>query len=118
MTDALTETIDLLTLSPDDDGETWIGVPPAWFGEYVFGGIVVAQAIVAATRDAPVGRRLHSLHAYFLRPVISSERMSFRVGSLRDGRTFTTRPRQRDAVGQAGARHAVLVHLRRRWIRL
>src|SRR5687767_15161743 len=72
VTDALTETIDLLTLSPEDDGETWAGVPPAWFGEYVFGGVVVAQAIAAATRDAPAGRRLHSLHAYFLRPVLSS----------------------------------------------
>jgi acyl-CoA thioesterase-2 len=91
VTEALTETIDLLTLSSEDDGETWAGVPPAWFGEYVFGGVVVAQAIAAATRDAPAGRRLHSLHAYFLRPVVSSDRVSFRVDSLRDGRAFTTR---------------------------
>jgi acyl-CoA thioesterase II len=89
--EALAETIQLLTLAPGDDGETWVGESPAWFGDYVFGGFVIAQAIVAATRDAPVGRRLHSLHAYFLRPVIASERMSFRVDALREGRTFTTR---------------------------
>ena len=91
MNAALTETIDLLTLSPVGDGETWVGESPAWFGDYVFGGFVIAQAIVAATRDAPPGWRLHSLHAYFLRPVASATPISFRVGTRRAGRTLTNR---------------------------
>ena len=33
----------------------------------VFGGQVLGQAVVAATRTVETGRELHSLHAYFLR---------------------------------------------------
>jgi acyl-CoA thioesterase-2 len=72
------------------DGE-WTGHPPAWFGEYLFGGFVIAQAIVAATRDAPDGRRLHSMHAYFLRPVRTGAVVHYEVHTLREGRSVTTR---------------------------
>jgi acyl-CoA thioesterase II len=87
---ALAETIDFLTVRPDGFG-TWVGDPPDWFGEYLFGGFALAQAIVAATRDAPAGRRVHSLHAYFLRPITSTGPISYRIGTLREGRSFTTR---------------------------
>src|ERR1043166_5413830 len=33
-----------------------------------FGGLVAGQALVAAGRTVPDDRRVHSLHAYFLRP--------------------------------------------------
>jgi acyl-CoA thioesterase-2 len=89
LTAAVAETIEFLTVRPDGDG--WIGDAPDWFGEYLFGGFVIAQAIVAATRDAPEGRRVHSMHAYFLRPVTSKGPISYRVRTLREGRTFTTR---------------------------
>ncbi len=49
------------------------------------------QAIIAATRDAPEGRRLHSLHAYFLRPVNALRQVTYRVRALREGRTFAAR---------------------------
>jgi acyl-CoA thioesterase II len=91
VTTELAETIDLLTLAPAADGETWVGESPEWFGDYVFGGFVIAQAIVAATRDTPPGWRLHSLHAYFLRPVASASPISFRVDTRRAGRTLTNR---------------------------
>jgi acyl-CoA thioesterase-2 len=87
---ALAETIAFLTLRPDGDGG-WAGDAPDWFGEYLFGGFVIAQAIAAATRDAPEGRRLHSLHAYFLRPVTSKGPLAYRIHTLREGRSFTTR---------------------------
>ena len=87
---ALAETIDFLTLRPDGAGG-WSGDAPDWFGEYLFGGFVIAQAIAAATRDAPDGRRLHSLHAYFLRPVTAKAPLAYRVHTLREGRSFTTR---------------------------
>ena len=86
----LAETIDFLTIRRDGD-DKWVGDAPDWFGEYLFGGFVIAQAIVAATRDAPDGRRLHSMHAYFLRPITSTGPISYGVRTLREGRTFTTR---------------------------
>jgi acyl-CoA thioesterase-2 len=87
---ALAETIAFLTLRPDGNGG-WTGDAPEWFGEYLFGGFVIAQAIAAATRDAPEGRRLHSLHAYFLRPVTTKGPLAYRIHTLREGRSFTTR---------------------------
>ena len=89
--DAVAETLELLTVRRDDEEDTWIGETPGWFGDYLFGGFVVAQAIVAATRGAPADRRIHSLHAYFLRPVAAERQVSYRLRSIRDGRSFTTR---------------------------
>jgi len=90
----LAETLEFLTVRPADEqdrqGDVWVGDAPEWFGEYVFGGFVVAQAIVAATRNAPERRRLHSLHAYFLRPVLAAKEITYHVRVLREGRTFTT----------------------------
>lgn len=83
------EMIEFLTVRPEDDG--WVGDAPTWFGEYVFGGFVIAQAVHAATRTAPEGRRIHSLHAYFLRPVLGGQPVSYRIATLREGRTFATR---------------------------
>jgi len=89
---ALQEMLAFLTVRPDGDrAGGWIGDAPEWFGDYLFGGFVIAQAIVAATRDAPEGRRLHSLHAYFLRPVFAGKPISYRVRPIREGRAFTSR---------------------------
>ncbi|MEJ5915232.1 acyl-CoA thioesterase [Pseudokineococcus sp. 1T1Z-3] len=73
----------------------------------VFGGQVLAQSVVAASRtiadatalegaddDAlagPESRPLHSLHGYFLRPGDSSAPITFAVERLRDGRSFSAR---------------------------
>jgi acyl-CoA thioesterase-2 len=85
------ETLELLAVrSGDHDGE-WVGDAPDWFGDYLFGGFVIAQATAAATQDAPEGRRLHSLHAYFLRPVLSAHPIEYRVQPIREGRSFTSR---------------------------
>jgi len=85
----IAETLEFLRVRPDGDG--WIGDAPSWFGDQLFGGFVIAQAIVAATRAAPEGRRMHSLHAYFLRPVVAATPILYRVTTLREGRTFATR---------------------------
>lgn len=87
----LAETLDFLRVRPGGTDGEWVADAPAWFGDYLFGGFVIAQAIVAATRDAPEGRRLHSLHAYFLRPVTAGKPVSYAVRSVREGRSFTTR---------------------------
>jgi acyl-CoA thioesterase-2 len=85
----LAETIAFLCVRREGDG--WAGDTPDWFGERLFGGFVVGQAVHAATRDTPEGLRIHSLHAYFLRPVFAGRTVSYRVTPIRAGRTFTVR---------------------------
>jgi acyl-CoA thioesterase-2 len=88
----LADTLEFLSVRPEGEGaDAWVGNAPDWFGDHLFGGFVIAQAIVAATRNAPEGRRLHSMHAYFLRPVAAAKLISYRVRPLREGRAFTTR---------------------------
>ena len=89
---AVAETLEFLTVRPHGDtGDRWVGDAPAWFGDVLFGGFVIAQAIIAATRNAPHGRRLHSLHAYFLRPVVAASSIDYVVRPIREGRSFTSR---------------------------
>ncbi|ROP45900.1 acyl-CoA thioesterase-2 [Pseudokineococcus lusitanus] len=75
----------------------------------VFGGQVLAQAVVAATRTVGDGRAgapapgdppppaagtarpIHSMHGYFLRAGDSRLPITFAVERLRDGRSFTAR---------------------------
>ena len=59
-------------------------------GRHVFGGQVLGQAIVAASRTVK-DRALHSIHGYFLRPGDSEIPILFDVDRIRDGRSFTTR---------------------------
>jgi acyl-CoA thioesterase-2 len=56
----------------------------------VFGGQVIAQALVAANRTVD-GRIAHSLHAYFILPGDPSIPIIYDVERTRDGRSFTTR---------------------------
>src|SRR3954468_24218669 len=84
--DALVELLDLEAievnlfrgLSPDEDRQR------------VFGGQVAGQALVAAGRTVDHGR-VHSLHAYFLRPGDPLVPIVYDVDRIRDGRSFTTR---------------------------
>lgn len=57
----------------------------------LFGGQVLAQALVAATSTTPEDRQCHSLHAYFLRPGDTRVPVVYRVERIRDGKSFTTR---------------------------
>ena len=67
------------------------GVSPAESPTRVFGGQVAGQALIAAGRTVPVERRVHSLHAYFIRPGDPSIPIVYEVDRIRDGRSFTTR---------------------------
>ncbi|GAA4618895.1 acyl-CoA thioesterase II [Saccharopolyspora hordei] len=67
------------------------GVSPATSPVRVFGGQVAGQALVAAGRTVPPERRVHSLHAYFIRPGDPSIPIVYEVDRTRDGRSFTTR---------------------------
>lgn len=58
----------------------------------IYGGQVIAQAILAAGATIETeGRRLHSLHAYFLRGGDPEMPLEFQVNRLRDGRSFSSR---------------------------
>ena len=57
----------------------------------VFGGQVLAQALVAAGRTVDAEIPVHSLHAYFLRPGDPETPIVFDVDRIRDGRSFITR---------------------------
>ncbi len=60
----------------------------AW--KRVYGGQVLAQALIAASRTVSA-RDPHSLHAYFLLGGDPREPILFEVERMRDGRSFTTR---------------------------
>ncbi|MFT0890961.1 acyl-CoA thioesterase II [Pseudochelatococcus sp. G4_1912] len=57
----------------------------------VFGGQVIGQALVAATRTVPAERSVHSLHCYFVRPGDPTVPIVYEVKHIRDGGSFTTR---------------------------
>ncbi|MEM7079527.1 MAG: acyl-CoA thioesterase II [Pseudomonadota bacterium] len=59
--------------------------------EHVFGGQVLAQALVAAYRTVDAPHNLHSMHAYFLRAGDWQKPILYEVDRIRDGRSFTTR---------------------------
>ncbi len=69
------------------------GVSPDEERQRVFGGQVAGQALVAAGRtvDPALGARVHSLHAYFLRPGDTKVPIIYEVDRSRDGRSFITR---------------------------
>ncbi|MFM9859952.1 acyl-CoA thioesterase II [Pseudoxanthobacter sp. M-2] len=66
------------------------GVSPKDNWQRVFGGQVIGQALVAATRTVD-GRQAHSLHGYFLRPGDPKVPIVYEVDRIRDGGSFTTR---------------------------
>ena len=57
----------------------------------IFGGQVIAQALVAAARTVDPGKTAHSLHAYFLRGGDEAKPLHFRVHRDFDGRSFANR---------------------------
>jgi len=67
------------------------GFNPADLSQRVFGGQVLAQALVATSRTAPPGRACHSLHAYFLRPGDPAIPILYKVDRSRDGGSFSVR---------------------------
>ena len=84
--ETLLSILDLETL----ENNLFRGSSPEAGWRRIFGGQVIAQALVAAARTVE-GRSVHSLHAYFMRPGDPSVPIIYAVDRLRDGRSFTTR---------------------------
>ncbi|MDG2520151.1 acyl-CoA thioesterase II [Caulobacter segnis] len=66
------------------------GVSPDDGFPRIFGGLVIAQALLAAYETVPE-RICHSLHAYFIRPGDVKIPVVYEVDFARDGGSFTTR---------------------------
>lgn len=73
----------------------------------VYGGQVIGQALVAASRTVDADRPAHSLHGYFLRAGDTSIPILYKVDRLRDGRSFTTR--RVDAIQQGKTIFSMLI---------
>ena len=59
-------------------------------GQRIFGGQVIAQALIASSRTLD-GYKMHSCHAYFLRPGDNNKPVLLDVERVRDGRSFAMR---------------------------
>jgi acyl-CoA thioesterase-2 len=86
---AVAELLKILDLEPLEVN-LFRGRSPQTGWQRVFGGQVVGQALVAATRTVE-GRSPHSLHGYFMRPGDPSTPIIYEVERIRDGRSFVTR---------------------------
>ncbi|UHS57769.1 acyl-CoA thioesterase II [Agrobacterium vaccinii] len=67
------------------------GTSPQVGWQRVFGGQVIAQALMAAQRTVAEDRFVHSLHAYFMRPGDPKVPIIYQVDRIRDGASFATR---------------------------
>ena len=90
MPQSVTELIDLLDLEEIEVGLYRARQPRSRL-QRVFGGQVLAQALVAATRTVPEDRAVHSLHAYFLVGGRPDMPIVYDVEAVRDGGSFSSR---------------------------
>ncbi|MEZ5559464.1 MAG: acyl-CoA thioesterase II [Pseudomonadales bacterium] len=91
MTEAtVTDLINLLDLEEIEKNH-YRATSPSEGWQRVYGGQVLGQALVAASRTVPAEREAHSLHGYFLRAGDTTVPILYKVDRIRDGRSFTTR---------------------------
>lgn len=82
----------LQTLNPEALGEgSFIGQNTHPGGSRVYGGQVLAQVLRAAAATVDADRRVHSQHAYFLRPGNPQQPIGLEVETARDGGSFSSR---------------------------
>jgi acyl-CoA thioesterase-2 len=86
MHQALGQLLDVLDLE-QIDAHAYRGVSPGLDRDHLFGGQVLAQALVASHRSSR-GDPAHSLHAYFLRRGTPREPIRYEVERLRASRAF------------------------------
>jgi acyl-CoA thioesterase-2 len=89
MSEAVQSLLEILDLEPLEVN-LFRGLSPQSGWQRVFGGQVIGQALVAATRTVEA-RPVHSLHGYFMLPGDPKLPIVYEVDRLRDGKSFTTR---------------------------
>jgi acyl-CoA thioesterase II len=90
MTTPMQEVLALLDLEKIEEN-IFRGLSPAGRLQRVFGGQVLGQALVAATRTVDESRPCNSFHAYFLRAGDPRVPILYEVDRSRDGGSFTSR---------------------------
>lgn len=90
MTYSVTDLVELLELEPLEYN-IYRGRNRDIGSGRIFGGQVLAQALVAARRTVEKERAAHSLHGYFILPGDLERPVVYFVDRLRDGRSYTTR---------------------------
>ncbi|MGO1249918.1 acyl-CoA thioesterase [Psychrobacter sp.] len=85
--DELLATVSLTEVTPD----VFEGQSHDYVGSRIFGGQVLAQAIMAAAHTLEKDKPCHSLHGYFLRGGDIRQPVIYRVRRLRDGRSLSAR---------------------------
>lgn len=96
----MTKPSDMSPQAINDDWVRQVNVRPTDYDNFrgdvdqqegrLFGGLVLAQSVVAAGRTTSFGD-IHSLHAYFLRAGQPKEPIDYGVERIREGRNFLTR---------------------------
>ena len=84
-----TDLLDILQLETIEEN-IFRGRSPQVGWQRVFGGLVISQALVAASQTV-TDRPPHSLHGYFMLPGDPATPIIYEVERLRDGRSFATR---------------------------
>jgi acyl-CoA thioesterase len=107
--DPISELLDVLDLKERDD-KGFVGLGSGHSGYGLYGGHQIAQSIVAAYRSVGPERRLHSVHALFLRGGDGIQKIDYDVETIRDGRTFC----QRRVTGSHLRSHCFISHSRSR----
>lgn len=83
----LAEILDLSSHGAD----VMVGSGPTYPWGALYGGQIVAQALMAAGRTVEEEKLPHSLRAYFIRRGEQAEPVRYEVERLRNGRSFSTR---------------------------
>lgn len=87
LVDELLDTVALVEVSPD----VFEGKSHDYVGARIFGGQVLAQAMMAAAHTLDIDKPCHSLHGYFLRGGDITQPVIYQVRRLRDGRSLSAR---------------------------
>jgi len=80
----------VFTLEPHGP-DTYVAESPQYPWGRIYGGLVIAQALWAATQTVRVEHVVHSLHAYFILGGEFDEPVRYEVDRTRNGRSFSTR---------------------------
>ena len=88
--DLVQNLVDHLTLEKIDSN-IFQGTSKEVASTRVFGGQVLAQALHAVSNTVEKDRTIHSMHAYFILPGNTADKITYIVDRTRDGGSFTTR---------------------------
>ena len=88
----LTELLDVESSHVDaSENDEFLGHRLASSAGRVFGGQVLAQALMAASKTVSADKLVHSCHNYFIRPGDCDHDITYKVHRDLDGRNFSNR---------------------------